>query len=199
MDAKEKIKNGALKMFTTFGIRNITMDMIADELGISKRTIYENFKDKDELVKCCIELAITEHKRIKEEIQSKSSNIIELMILILKNGISIMKSVNPLFFHDLKKHYSTISQQTVEYNDKKNIDQLAEYLKIGIKEKLFRSNINVEIVAILFFEQLRILNEKNAFPEDKFSKVEVFENIVINFLRGISTEQGLSMIDMYNV
>jgi hypothetical protein len=63
---------------------------------------------------------------------------------------------------------------------------------------LFRNDINVEIVARLISEQFKMLSNQDIFPEDQFSKIEVFENIVINFMRGIATEKGLQLIEKYN-
>jgi TetR/AcrR family transcriptional regulator, cholesterol catabolism regulator len=199
MEIKDKITSGALKMFTKYGIRSITMDMIAEQLGISKRTIYETFKDKDELLKCCLDTAIIEQMTISDEIMKSSENIVEAMIKIVKHNVHILKSVNPLFFYDVKKYYTEISKLTIEKNDKKYVSEIVELLNRGIKEKLFRNGINVEIVAILLNEQFRMLSDPEVFPEEKFSKAAVFENIVINFMRGIATVKGLSLIEKYNV
>jgi len=98
MEVKDKIISGSLKMFTKYGIQSITMDMIAEQLGVSIRTIYETFKDKDELLKCCIEVAMIEQKAFSEEIMKNSENIIEAMFKIVKHNVNILKSVNPLFF-----------------------------------------------------------------------------------------------------
>jgi len=174
------------------------MDMIAEQLGISKRTIYETFKDKDELLKCCIEVAIVEQKTFSEEIMKNSENIIEAMFKIVKHNVNILKSVNPLFFSDIKKYYSELSEITIENNDRKNTSQIEDLLNRGIHEGVFRSGINVDIVAILLSEQFRMITNHDVFPEDKFSKGEVFENIVINFMRGIATDEGLSFIEKYN-
>lgn len=198
MEIKNKIISGALKMFTRYGIRSITMDMIAEQMGISKRTIYETFKDKDELLKCCIDSAIIEQKTITEEIKKNSGNIIEAMIKIVKHNITILNSVNPSFFNDIKKYYSNLSEATVENNDKQNVNHIIGLLNRGIQENLFRNGINVEIVAKLFSEQFRLLSNHDIFPEENFSKAEIFENIVINFMRGIATEEGLLLIEKYN-
>jgi TetR/AcrR family transcriptional regulator, cholesterol catabolism regulator len=198
MDIKDKIISGSQKMFIKHGIRSITMDMIAEQLGISKRTIYETFKDKDELLKCCIEAATDEQMAIVEKIMTDSVNIIEAMIKVVKHNVTILNSVSPLFFHDIKKYYSKLNEHTIENNDKQSITHIIDLLNRGIQENLFRRAINVEIVAILLSEQFRVLGNHDIFPEEKFSKAEIFENIVINFMRGIATKEGLALIEKYN-
>ncbi|HEX3007693.1 MAG TPA: TetR/AcrR family transcriptional regulator [Bacteroidales bacterium] len=198
MEVREKIISGAQKMFMRNGIRNITMDAIAVQLGISKRTIYEKFEDKDELLLCCLELAIAEQRSTGESLLNSSENVIEALIKIVKYNIQVLKTINPAFFQDIKKHYPLLSRRTIESNDKQNMAKFIELLKRGIKEQVFRDAINVEIVARLLFEQFKIMNNAEVFPSDKFSKAEVFENLVINFLRGIATEKGWELIEKYN-
>jgi AcrR family transcriptional regulator len=198
MEVREKIISGAQKMFMRNGIRNITMDAIAAQLGISKRTIYEKFEDKDELLLCCLELAIAEQRSTGETLLNSSENVIEALIKILKHNIQVLKTINPAFFQDVKKHYPLLSKRTIESNDKQNMAKFIELLKRGIKEQVFRDTINVEIVARLLFEQFKIMNNAEVFPSDKFSKAEVFENLVINFLRGIATEKGWILIEKYS-
>lgn len=199
MDVKEKIVCGAQKMFTKFGVRGITMDMIAEDLGMSKRTIYENFKDKDELVKCCIESAMESTRQTISDIIENSVNIIEAMIRILKHNVNILKTINPLFFRDINKYYPELNENKLKDHDKNNIKQFITLLERGVKEKLFRKEINTSIVAILLMEQFKLLNNEEVFSEEKFSRAEVFENIVMNFMRGIATQEGLAMIEKFDI
>jgi AcrR family transcriptional regulator len=197
VEIKDKIIEGSQKMFVRYGIRSITMDMIAEQLGISKRTIYENFKDKDELLKRCIETGMSQQKKIQSDILKDSANVIEAMLRIVNHNVKILNSINPIFFYDIKKYYQE-GKNSIEHNDRQNLSQIVDLLERGIREGLFRSAINVEIVANLFFEQFRIMNNQDVFPEERFSKAEIFENIVINFMRGIATEEGLSLIIKYS-
>ncbi|MBU3928596.1 MAG: TetR/AcrR family transcriptional regulator, partial [Bacteroidetes bacterium] len=197
MEIRDKIISGSSKMFIKFGIRSITMDMIAEQLGISKRTIYENFKDKDELVYYCLEDGIVRQKAIAKELFETSENIIDAMLKIIKHNINTLKAINPLFFFDLQKYYSELCKSKIKKNDKQNLSDIIDLLNKGIKEKIFRNEINVEIVAILISEQFKMIGGSEVFSEEKFSKAEIFENISINFIRGIVTEKGLSMVEKY--
>lgn len=199
MEIKNRIITEARQLFVKYGIRSITMDMIAEHLGISKRTIYENFKDKNELLKSCINAAMADQRKMNEEIIRSSSNIIDAIFVFIKNSINTLKRINPAFFYDIQKYYPAIWRKTIHKNDERNFNRIVSLLNKGISEGLFREDINVEIIARLILEQFKLLSNQEIFPEDKYSMIDIFENIVINFVRGIVTVNGLELIDTYNI
>jgi AcrR family transcriptional regulator len=198
MEIKDKIISNSGKLFFKYGIRNITMDAIAEDLGISKRTIYENFKDKDELLTYCLEANTLEQNKIVDEILNNSENLIEALIKIIKHNVNTLKLINPVFYFDVQKYYYELFEVKIKKNRKKNLTRISDILNRGIQEKIFRSEINVEIVALLILEQFKMMGNQEIFPENKFSKVEIFENIAINFIRGLATNEGLIMLGKYN-
>jgi len=198
MDLKERIVAESRKMFIKFGIRSVTMDMVAKQLGVSKRTIYENFSDKDQLIECCIVEGMREQIRINEEIVSSSQNIIEVTFKFINNSINTFNAINPLFFYDIEKYYPELWSKKIVENDNQNIDRIIELLNKGVQDAIFRKEINVKIVAMLILEQFKLMGNNELFSNQTFSRVEVFENIVINFIRGIATMKGLQMIDRYS-
>ena len=199
MEIKDRIITEARQLFVKYGIRSITMDMIAEHLGISKRTIYENFRDKDELLKSCIVTAMADQREINEEIIRNSSNIIEATFVFIKNSINTLKQINPSFFFDIKKYYPAIWSENIHKNDKRNLNRTISLLNQGVSEGLFREDINVEIIARLILEQFKLLSNQEIFPEDKYSMIDIFENIVINFIRGIVTDSGLKLVNTYTI
>ena len=195
MEVRDRIIEEATKQFFQFGIRNVTMDDIAVSLGISKRTVYETFKDKSELVETClIKLTIRQEKRVNEVV-SGSSNVIEAIFVFMREGIKAMNSINPVFFKDLEKLYPEIWKTLENENNEKRNKLSATLLKKGINEGLFMENVNIEIVSKLFHEQVGLLSDDSVFPREKYNHAEVFQNIVINFVRGISTSKGIQLID----
>ena len=195
---KERIITEARQLFVNYGIRSITMDMVADNLGISKRTIYENFENKNRLLKSCIDTAMNEQRIINEEIIRNSSNVIDATFVFIKNSMITLKRINPSFFFDIQKYYPEIWNTTIQKNDERNFNRIVSLLNQGISEGLFREDINVEIIARLNLEQFKLLSNQEIFPETKYSMIEIFENIIINFVRGIVTERGLEMVDTYS-
>jgi TetR/AcrR family transcriptional regulator, cholesterol catabolism regulator len=197
MNITERIVNHAVELFVRSGIRAITMDDISSEAGVSKRTIYENFKDKDELLRACLAFIDEHHARETEQIMAQSNNTIDLVFRFLKHGVKAINSINPLFLADLKKYHYRIWKETYSINSDKYLSQTFTILKKGINEGLFRKDVDIEIVANLLNEQLILMSDERIFPSLKFSKTVVFENIIINFFRGIATGKGLEIIDKY--
>lgn len=182
-------------MFLRSGIRAITMDDISKEVGVSKRTIYENFHDKDDLLRKCLNFLDDAYHKESELINQHADNTIQLVFGYLKLGIKTLNQVNPLFIEDLKRYHIKVWKEVYKINTEKQRLQVLTILKKGINQGLFRKEIDVEIVTILLVNQLRMMHDKTVFPRDQFSQRVVFENVMISFFRGIATQKGLEMID----
>jgi len=195
MEIRERIIEEATRQFLQYGIRNVTMDGIAEALGMSKRTVYEAFKDKSALVHQCIEILSQKHKCRNDEICSASQNVIETIFLYMQEGIKAMNAINPVFFRDMEKLYPKTWENLRKNNEKEGFNLSVELLKKGIKEGFFRSEINIPIVAKLFLEQMNLLADEKVFPRDEYNYTDVFQNLTINFMRGISTKNGIELID----
>ncbi len=197
MDVKERIIEESTDMFFRSGIKAITMDDIARELGISKRTIYELVRDKDALLRECMAFADRKYDDEYELIVMESDHAISEVFGLMKMGIYAIKTVNPLMISDMRKYHHEIYNEVLKVGQEKRIAQIQVNLRKGIQQKLFRNNIDVEVVSILLNAQLQIVSDDNVFPEKMFSRVVVFENVMINFFRGIATQKGIELIDSY--
>lgn len=197
MTTSEKILAQTAEMFIHSGIKAITMDDISRETGVSKRTIYENFRDKDDLLLACLEYLDEAHQKETDKIIAGSENTIDMVFSLLKDGVNMLKTVNPLFFTDLKKYHYGVWRKTYKTNNEKHLSQTLTHLKRGIGEGLIRADIDTEVAAILLHEQLKILSDESIFPSNKYSILVVFENIMVNFIRGIATKKGLEIIERY--
>jgi AcrR family transcriptional regulator len=195
MEIRERIIEEATNQFLQFGIRNVTMDGIAAELGMSKRTVYEVFKDKSSLVHSCIEMLNKNHRCRNEEIYNSSRNVVETIFSFMQEGISAMNAINPVFFRDMEKLYPKAWENIKKNNEKEAFNLSVELLKKGIEEGLFRSEINIPIVAKLFHEQMNLLADDKVFPRNEYNYADVFQSLTINFMRGISTRKGIELID----
>ncbi|QKG79313.1 TetR/AcrR family transcriptional regulator [Tenuifilum thalassicum] len=200
MSVKEQVLEGALELFKKMGIRAVTMDMLAVHLGMSKRTIYENFKNKDEIVEACVRIENEKMKAMAQEILQRSEHYIETYIMFMWAHINRLRGVNPLFMHDLKRIYpKTISRQAGEF-DHYMRDKMVEFIEKGKKDKLFRAEVNPQIVANVVFEFSKLL--RNRFETgnntlSSFPLAEVFEHMAINFIRGLSTVKGIERVEYY--
>jgi hypothetical protein len=135
------------------------------------------------------------HKSKNEEIQHSSKNVIETIFSFMQEGIKAMNSINPVFFRDLEKLYPKTWNNLHMENEKEALSLSQELLQKGISEGLFRQEINIPIVAKLFYQQMNLLADEKVFPRNEYNYSDVFQSLTINFMRGISTTKGIEFID----
>jgi TetR/AcrR family transcriptional regulator, cholesterol catabolism regulator len=197
MDYRQRIIEEGAMMFRTYGIRAVTMDMLASQLGISKRTIYEVFSDKDELLKGVLKWMLEKQRELMTKIFSESENVIEAIFKMLDLMTGHFQKMSPAFLMDMKRLHRDVVKNPEEMNDFPYLQNNSEILFRGIKEGLFRSDIDIEITNKCMFEVVRMSNDKDVFPPDAFLNKDVIRNFYINYLRGISTQKGLDLINRY--
>lgn len=191
----ERIVAGAAELFRTYGIKAVTMDSIAGHLGISKRTIYEGFHDKDELLYAVLINMIGKQKEKIEKILKESPDIISAIFTMIRTGRDHMESMNPLISSDLKKYHNGVLQRLKETCGHPDFESAGRIFKAGIEQGVFRSDLDVEILSRTFSSMGTVMDDANLFPPDNFMHRDLVRNIVVNYLRGISTPEGIKIID----
>lgn len=195
MEIRKRIIKGAGKLFYTKGIKRVTMDDIAEAIGMSKRTIYENFRDKTEILRETVDFLNEENRQNVEQMIRESENVMEVIIKILHYGLESIDVVTPMFLEDMQKFFPQVWEDTVQKGRETKHKQLQELLERGKKEGLFRTEINSKLVSRIFYEQLNLIHSNEAFPIEEFPRKELFENMFLNFARGISTRKGGEILD----
>jgi AcrR family transcriptional regulator len=194
MGIRDKIIEGAAELFRIYGIRSVTMDSIASHLGISKRTIYEVFSDKDDLLIGVFNRMNEKQKEVLKSILTESENSIVAIFRLLEINQLHFQQMSPAFYSDIKRfHYEQIVKNTNkgEMPDLKNTQQLIEQ---GIEEKLFRKEINADLINRCLYMLVRNAMDNDLFPFEKYSRKEVLKSTFINYLKGVSTSKGLKLI-----
>lgn len=197
MDYKEKIIEEAALMFRTYGIRAVTMDMLAQKMGISKRTIYENFADKNELLVSVLQWMAGKQKELTVRTFDESQNVIEAIFSLFDRMNEHFRNMSPAFRLDIVMHHNDILNNLKEKREYQYPPDQSEMLKRGVKEGVFRKEIDVEMTNQCLFEVMRLSHEKDSLSTDYANKSELFRNFYINYLRGISTPKGLELINFY--
>lgn len=197
MDYRQRIVEEAAVMFRTYGIRAVTMDMLANQMGISKRTIYEVFSDKDELLLGVLKWMTQKQSEVMKKIFSESENVIEAIFKMLDIMNDHFRNMSPAFQMDIKRYHLEAVKKLQEKNELPYINNNSEILKRGIKEGVFRKDIDIDITNKCLLEVARISNDKNLFPPQDYFDKDVIRNFYINYLRGISTPKGLELINHY--
>lgn len=191
LELRERIVDTALQSFVTHGIKSITMDDIAAALGISKRTLYEVFADKETLLMECLRRAQDEGNTYVKEVYEKASNVLEVLLKLYQRSIEKFHNTNKKFFEDIKK-YPKVYDMLIKRRNRDSEETIA-FFKLGIKQGYFRDDVNFSIVNLLVREQLDLLMNTDLCKE--YSFLEVYESIMFTYLRGISTEKGARKLE----
>lgn len=200
MAVKEQIVEGALELFKRMGIRGVTMDMLAEHLGISKRTIYENFQNKDEIVEACVLLENESMQAMAQSILNKSEHYIETYIMFMWSHINKLRNVSPLFMYDLKK---ITPKPFVSKQESLTSTWRKEWLSLlkRVRPIIFlEPEVNPQIVASVVFEFSKLLRsgfEAGTNSLNDFPLADVFEHMAVNFIRGLATAKGIELVDYY--
>jgi AcrR family transcriptional regulator len=195
MDIKDRIIDGASQMFMTYGIKSVTMDSLANQFGISKRTIYEVFSDKDELLMAVLKRMAAKQKEMVKRVLDESENTIVAIFRLLEMNRDNFQSMSPAFHADLKKYHHEVLMKKAEESDMPDYRNHQEVIENGIKEKLFRKDLNPDLVNRCLFNLGRSIIDNELYPYELFTRHEVIQNIFINYLRGIATPAGLKKIN----
>jgi AcrR family transcriptional regulator len=195
MDNKEKIIEVAAELFRTYGIKSVTMDSLATHLGMSKRTIYEVFADKDELLIGVLKWMTEKQKELVKRVLDESGNAIVAIFKLLEINRDHFQQMSPAFQADLKKFHHEVLMKKADKCEMPDYSNNLEVIEKGIKEKLFRKEINADLVNRCMFFMARSIMDNDLYPFEQFTRRDVIRNGLINYLRGISTRAGLDLIN----
>ncbi len=198
-ELRKQIAEAAMDMFAEKGIKDVKMDDIAQNLSISKRTIYELFTDKEQLL---LEALKTQNKILREEAKTRIRNathILDIILSLYTLYFEKLKKINKKFFHEIEK-YPNICRRTKDHetrNDKKFI----MWMEMGREQGLFREDANFEILLYILKRDLEIIFTANKQSEEnelsKYTPDELGRTLILFYLRGISTQAGQLFIEKY--
>jgi AcrR family transcriptional regulator len=190
LEVKNKIIEVADMLFMKYGLRSVSMDDIARESSVSKKTIYQYYQDKDELVELVTQKYLNLNKEEFEWINNDSSNAIEQLkrasICMRRN----LETMPPSLLYELNKYHSKAWKCYLDFKDKVIFEHIKLVLSRGIKEGFFRSEINAEILAIIRIEQVSLCFDHTVFPREKFDFRTVQYQVFDHFVHGLLTDKG---------
>jgi AcrR family transcriptional regulator len=198
MENKEKIQWKAYELFKRFGVRSVTMDEIAQQCGVSKKTVYQYYEDKDTLVESIIQTMINKSQDTCTNMQLESENAIQEVFMSMDMVEQMIEGVNPALMHDLRKYhtgaFSTLDKHKQEFMGelfRKNIER-------GIAEGLYRPEIKTDIVNAYYLHSSMLAIEQDIFPK-KYTIMDIHNEISVFLLYGLATAKGAKLIDTYKL
>ena len=197
MSQTERIILGGEELFLKAGIKSVTMDDIAKHLGMSKKTIYQFFKDKNELVIALVQKKLKEDEDQMGDIVSKSTNVIEGMINMMKCSEDIFARINPIVIHDMQKYHPDAWKQFQNFKSGVIVQTLEELLKKGIEQGYIRPDIDVKVIARMRMIQVETGFNTTFFPHSEFNVWKVQQQFLEHFNYGVCTLEGYKLLDEY--
>ncbi len=191
------ILDEAEKLFMKFGMRSVTMDDIAKHLGISKKTIYANFKDKNELVLNIVSNLLIKDECNMKECQSKAVDAVEEIFLMMDVLKEMLASINPVVFYDLEKYHNEAYKMMMNFHEISIYNSVKAGLERGIEENIFRKDINVDILASSRIAHIGWVFQSDLVRSGRYSLYQVIEEITTHFLFGVCTLGGHILINNY--
>ena len=197
MEIQERIRQKADELFRRYGIRSVTMDEIATQLGMSKKTIYQYYTDKDQLVDAVAvdEIQFSQECCIKDA--AVSANAIEEIFRVMEFVEVMFRNMNPSMLHDLEKYHPVGYRKFLDHKNKFLYDMVRKNIERGIKEELYRPEIDIEIMSRYRLESMMLVFNNELFPSSKFNLVKLHHEILEHFLYGLATLKGYKLILKY--
>ena len=194
---QERISIKSHELFMLYGIRSVSMDEIANHLGMSKKTIYQYFKDKDALVEGVINIEIEMHQDEFSKYAAISENAIHEIFLTLDTVEEMLKHMNPSVMFDLQKYHSSGFEKFRTHKNTFFYDIIKANIERGKQEGLFRADIDVDVLTRYRLANMFLMFDFEHFPSNKFTAIEIITETTDNFLHGMSTQAGLKIIETY--
>ncbi len=194
---KERIQQKAKELFLRYGFRSVTMDEIAGQLGASKKTLYQFFADKDELVEAVIQAEVAHMQTECTKQCRNADNAVEELFGDMDSMEEMMGALNPQILFDLEKFYPKTFEKFKQHKHRFLLDIIKKNLQRGIKEELFRSDMDIDIIAKFRLESAFIAFNQELFPYGKYSLLQVASEIYRHYMHGICTAKGKRLVEKY--
>jgi AcrR family transcriptional regulator len=191
---RDKILINAADMFLNYGFKSVTMDDIANKLGISKKTIYLHFDNKTKLVEATTMHMFNTISHGIDCICALKKNPIEELYEIKSFVMLHLKDEKSSPQYQLKKYYPKISATLNKKQFEVMQECVTDNLKNGVEKKLFRQDINIDFISRIYFNSMVSLKDQDLFPLNNFSMFMLMENYLEYHLRGICTPKGLDVL-----
>ena len=197
METNEKILYKAFELFKRFGIRSVTMDEIAGQCGVSKKTVYQFFEDKDTLVENIMIDFINRSQENCKKQQVQSDNAVEEIFLSMDMIQQMIEGVNPALLNDLRKYHNTAFARL----EKHKVDFIHSFVKKnierGIEEGLYRGDMKLDIITPFYLHSLSLAIEYDIFPKAKYTIADLDAEITVFLLYGLANAKGVKLIEKY--
>lgn len=193
MDTKTQILKKAEELFMRYGLKSVTMDDIARQLGMSKKTLYQYVENKTDLILKTITASVEEEKMMMIEFRKTSNDSIEEMLKIARFCIQQLRELSPSLMYDLQKYYQNIWQLVQELHKEHGYQMIKENIERGKEQGVYRPDINADILAKMYVMSTFEVVDEELFPLKNYNKESLFIEFIKYHIHGIASEKGLEL------
>ncbi|MEL6673969.1 MAG: TetR/AcrR family transcriptional regulator [Bacteroidota bacterium] len=197
MEIEARILAQAKRRFMQYGVRSITMDDLAKDLGISKKTIYQSFENKAAVVYQVTLSHFEEEKALMEEIAQAAENALDELMRVCLWSYNAFKNISPNLPFEIRKYYPKSWKIIDDYMQVYVLEEVRNNLVRGQLEGLYREEINIDIVSRIRVSQFDMSIRESFFPPDQFDNTRVQMEMFAHYIYGIVTEKGRKLLDAF--
>lgn len=191
----EELLRKISEIYIQKGIKSVTMDDLAHELGVSKKTLYVHFKDKEEVVDKVFLYLIQDHRCNIEILDIKKQNAIDKLLEVSQFLNSHIQKIHPSINYDLMKYYPKTWEKLILFKNDHIYNKIKANIAKGIEEGLYRGDFNIEIIAKLYTRIMELPMDKDINLKQDISLDEIFKNLFIYHIRGIASQKGIDYLE----
>jgi len=193
-EQQEKWLKRVEDLFLRYGIKSISMDDVARELGISKKTLYQFVGSKDDLVNKMLERHIAEEKNLCHQVSGVAENAVEEMFMVIESNAQQLQQMKTNIVYDLQKYHHDAWEKMQDYQRNFLYRIVRANLERGIREGLYRTGFDPDILAKLHIAMSFQLFDENIFPQNTYPKATLFQEYLMHYLYGIVSDKGLQLL-----
>lgn len=195
MDEKKKeLILAASSIYMRYGIKSMTMDEMARQLGVSKKTLYLYVSDKNDLVEQCLKLQQDTEQQAIEEIVAQTDNAIEQMLRISKFIIETLSQVHPSIFFDIAKYHPSAMKMMDCHKDEYVCGCIEQNLINGINQGFYRKNLDSKVIASIYVQMIDIVMSGELSAQSNLKAEQIYSEVIRYHIRGCASEKGLKYL-----
>jgi AcrR family transcriptional regulator len=197
METKERILLGAHELFHKYGVRSVSMDDLAAQLGMSKKTLYQYYTDKDELVDAVFATTMEQNQAQCKLDRQRSENPIHEVFLAYDMVQEMFANMNPSVLYEMQKYHPATFKKFQDYKNGFLYQMLRTNIENGIKEELYRADIDVDVLTRYRIHSIMLAFDPEVFPNNRTRIVHIEQQLLDLFLYGLTTAKGQKLIQKY--
>ena len=194
---KERILLKAHELFMRYGVRSVSMDDIAAQLGMSKKTVYQYYTDKEELVDAVLSAVLEKNRAECFRDRESAENAVHEIFQAFDMVQDMFSNMNPSIVFDLEKYHPDVYKKVKHHKNVFMYEVIKQNMERGIKEEVYRPEIDVDVLTRFRIESMMLPFNSEIFPTNRTHLVEIQQEILEHFLYGLATAKGQKLIQRY--